>query len=172
VWVCRHCGSEVEDKFTDVTTCWKCGAGKDGSPPPAAKAPNVDQGTIARSGQQMTAGCGCLLFIVLAIVVGLAINHQSPEERQAKGARDQALDAYFMAQEFVKANLKTPATAKFPLYPNPGIGIIRQDDGGWLISGYVDSQNAFGALIRTKFICAIKEETEGKWRLQTLRFLE
>jgi hypothetical protein len=30
MWKCKKCGKQIEDNFD---ACWKCGTGKDGSPP-------------------------------------------------------------------------------------------------------------------------------------------
>lgn len=38
MWTCAHCGEEAPDNF-DV--CWKCGSGRDGSPPQTV-APGAD----------------------------------------------------------------------------------------------------------------------------------
>ncbi len=57
-------------------------------------------------------------------------------------------EAYVMAQGFVKAMLKSPKTADFPFldYSHRNLG-----DGKWIIQSYVDSQNGFGAMIRTQY---------------------
>jgi len=49
------------------------------------------------------------------------------------------------AQEFVRANLKSPASASFPW-----LDYKVYDMGGdkWAVSSYVDAQNGFGANIR------------------------
>ncbi len=56
--------------------------------------------------------------------------------------------AYITAQSFVKAMLKSPKTADFPFldYSHRNLG-----DGKWIIQSYVDSQNGFGAMIRTQY---------------------
>lgn len=50
--------------------------------------------------------------------------------------------------EDVRAQLKAPATAQFS-DPAPPV----QVDSGWLWESYVDAQNSYGALIRTRFRC-------------------
>ena len=52
------------------------------------------------------------------------------------------------AQEFVRAGLKSPASASFPW-----TDYKVYDLGGdkWIVSSYVDAQNGFGANIRTRW---------------------
>jgi hypothetical protein len=59
--------------------------------------------------------------------------------------------AYKMCKEQLKAKLKAPATAKFPEFGE--IRIAHPNIITIVIISYVDSQNSFGALIRTKWGC-------------------
>ena len=63
--------------------------------------------------------------------------------------------AYNYAEGFVEKMLKSPSTAEFP-------GVIEKDkhitdlgEGKYKINSWVDSQNGFGATIRTNFSCTI-----------------
>ena len=51
----------------------------------------------------------------------------------------------------VKDKLKAPATAKFSDESVTG----SDPDSVWFVSGAVDSQNSFGALIRSSFECSV-----------------
>ncbi|MBS3956046.1 MAG: hypothetical protein KGZ40_00720 [Clostridiales bacterium] len=54
----------------------------------------------------------------------------------------------------IKAILKSPSTAKFPgsfLSPLDGWG-FEKESGEVRVSGYVDSQNSFGAMLRSQFV--------------------
>ena len=57
--------------------------------------------------------------------------------------------AQLHAEAFVKKYLKSPSTAKFPKC-NEYIYDLSSDI--WLVSGYVDAQNSFGAITRQYFI--------------------
>ncbi len=65
-------------------------------------------------------------------------------------ADDGSLGARAAARNFVVEKLKAPATAEFG-----DITAIQLGDGTWAVSGSVDSQNSFGALIRSQFDCSI-----------------
>jgi hypothetical protein len=76
-----------------------------------------------------------------------------------------APDAIRMCQQFAAARLVAPATAKFPpaavwtakLFPS----------GDWQVSGYVDSQNRLGALVRSDLYCEMRK-TGDQWRLDSI----
>lgn len=66
-----------------------------------------------------------------------------------------------IAQEFVKAELKTPSSAKFPWDNNTYT--ISKEKGNWVVKGYVDAQNIYGATVRYKFeSCFSLEWIDGK----------
>lgn len=83
-----------------------------------------------------------------------------------------SVEAYFMAQEFVKKHLKAPATADFPSYSNQDINISRRNDTTFLISGFVDAQNSFGANLRTNYKCEIMYVGNDLWQLVNINILE
>lgn len=53
------------------------------------------------------------------------------------------------------AQLKSPASAQFPV---DVISIVGDDERGYLVNGFVDSQNSYGALIRNDFKAEISIE--------------
>ena len=53
------------------------------------------------------------------------------------------------------AQLKSPASAQFPV---DIISIVGNDERGYRVDGFVDSQNSFGAMIRNDFAAEIKIE--------------
>lgn len=54
---------------------------------------------------------------------------------------------------FVKRQLRAPATADFAPHRELTIG---NDGARWSVSGYVDAQNGFGAMIRSHYTCVIR----------------
>lgn len=69
-------------------------------------------------------------------------------------------DAYIFSQDVVEGRLKAPRTAKFPFRD---YSIRLQSDCVYVVSSYVDSQNGFGALIRTHWVVKIQKLPEGRW---------
>ncbi len=71
--------------------------------------------------------------------------------------------AFVMSQEFVKRRLRAPATADFPSWPSEyrsqAIG-----DCKYQVITYVDAQNGFGALIRSRYSATmLLHPDEGSW---------
>jgi len=58
-------------------------------------------------------------------------------------------DAYFYGKEYVKRNLKAPSSAKFGSYGNSSVQHYKGCK--FVVNGYVDSQNSFGAMLRSNY---------------------
>lgn len=78
-------------------------------------------------------------------------------------SEDGRKDAYYMSREFVKKQLKAPATADFPRYTDPAVEAHHRGKGVFLVKGYVDAQNAFGANLRTRYLCELKDNGDKTW---------
>lgn len=63
------------------------------------------------------------------------------------------LNATTRCQMLVQNYLKSPSTAKFPADYTKHVTVI--DDVHFNIESYVDSQNSYGATIRTPFTCKL-----------------
>lgn len=53
------------------------------------------------------------------------------------------------------AQLKSPASAQFPV---DVISIVGDDERGYRVDGFVDSQNSYGAMVRNDFAAEVKIE--------------
>jgi len=84
----------------------------------------------------------------------------------AGGATD--LDAWQMSKQFVTRGLKAPKTADFPWFSEEFVQ-RGQGSNDFTVSAYVDSQNSFGALIRSDWTARVHHEGSGNWRLRYLR---
>lgn len=80
--------------------------------------------------------------------------YRSEKNKQTKSDASSFL-AYNYAKDFVKAKLKSPSTAEFPIASEQSKHINKLSNGSYKINSWVDSQNGFGATIRTKFSCII-----------------
>ncbi len=57
--------------------------------------------------------------------------------------------------------LKAPATAKFPDFDEM---IVRGSNGRYNVSGFVDAQNGYGAMIRSQYTYNVEKNSAGKWK--------
>lgn len=64
------------------------------------------------------------------------------------------IDAMTDAQFFVEKQLKSPSTAEFS-----NMESTLQYENIFKVTGSVDSQNSFGAMIRTNFECVVEYES-------------
>ncbi|HRH69028.1 MAG TPA: hypothetical protein PLB89_05955 [Flavobacteriales bacterium] len=69
------------------------------------------------------------------------------DEAMAKEKCD-GVDLAIAAEQYVKAQLKSPATAEFSGYQD---NMVQFENDEYSYLGYVDSQNGFGALLRMHF---------------------
>lgn len=73
-------------------------------------------------------------------------------------------EAYATARDEVLRRLVSPATAEFPgLWDDYLDHVALEHDGTFRVSSYVDSQNRFGALVRTAFDVRLRREPDGAW---------
>ena len=70
--------------------------------------------------------------------------------------------AQHACEQFTSDRLKAPSTAQFT-----GVTASKTGDKTYRVTGGVDSQNSFGATVRTEFSCQVKHEGDG-WRLRDL----
>lgn len=127
-----------------------------------------------REPQQLSFLARVFLGMLALAAAGLCISFFVPDTPvdpyvAAETAREEEeLSAKYAAQGFVEAQLKAPATAKWP--PAKQFSARRFDFAGrsaWEISGYVDAQNSFGASIRTHFTTTVLKSENGWSHIET-----
>ena len=74
------------------------------------------------------------------------------------------IELHIQAQEFVKQGLKAPSTAKFPTLP---YDTSTDGNGLYRVVSYVDSQNSFGAMMRSDWSVTMRL-TGKRWILEKL----
>lgn len=82
------------------------------------------------------------------------------------------MDGYYAGQSFVKKHLKAPSSAKFSNpYSDDGASFQRRvDENTFHVGGWVDSQNGFGAMIRTTWEAQVSYAGSGRnWNLDWLQ---
>lgn len=96
-----------------------------------------------------------VLLVVAALLYG-AIKDE-PESLES-----QHTDAYFACREFVGQQLKAPATADFPRHDSPDVSVTGENP--FTVRSVVDSENGFGASVRSRFTCSVTRLPNGNWR--------
>ena len=101
----------------------------------------------------------------------IQIRENTERERkrlEEKTENKRLLLAYTYAEDEVKKRLKSPRTAQFPGTSERVTHIKYISGDTYFIDSFVDSQNGFGALVRTHFYCKI-EVGEDYYRLLDLK---
>lgn len=99
------------------------------------------------------------LLAAFVISVGSGMLGGGPDEPRER--TDHARDA---CHEQVEARLKAPATADFTDTAQTG-----GKRGPWTFSGYVDSENSFGAKVRARWSCEARLSGEDVIATATVR---
>jgi hypothetical protein len=164
--VCRFCGRELVEKPAPHKTrnggAYQCSVCKGYVRPEAIQCKHchaVFPGESERPAppppkplplwQKILVGVAC---VVLAIGFGASffIGRAPPAPRQPD-----RVSAWVDCRSFVEQNLKSPASAAFPISNDPGVTIAKLSNGRWSVLGFVDAENSFGAKIRQDFGCQI-----------------
>ncbi|MEQ9374126.1 MAG: hypothetical protein RIG68_03055 [Imperialibacter sp.] len=100
------------------------------------------------------------LVIIGIIILAIFINYlgNNPDKPKEKKQYVTEYEAKVVAETQVKELLKAPSTAKFSGVKDTKIEAIA--GGGYKVSGYVDSQNSFGAMLRSKYTCDVFVDKE------------
>lgn len=101
---------------------------------------------------------------------GIPTNAPSQSTQPIHEDKADEITAFVMSQTFVKRELVSPSSAKFPWFDKSMATQVDEDT--WVISSYVDSQNRFGAMLRTYYIAKVKYLGNDKWHLLDLEFYE
>lgn len=73
--------------------------------------------------------------------------------------------AQVMCEDFVEDRLRSPGSADFQR-PDSTIEVGTNE---WQVSGSVDAENGFGALVRIDYVCTIRADGDGMWTLVDLQ---
>lgn len=79
------------------------------------------------------------------------------------GGGGDSFAAEYTCNDFVKDRLKSPSTAHFPSDTSSHVG------NTWTVHGSVDSENGFGASLRSTFTCTMTVSGDN-WHLDNLDF--
>ncbi len=120
------------------------------------------------------------IFLVVAVIsiIFYSINHKEkkkapPIEKKSWHEIVDKKAAFYAAQQFIEKYLKVPKTAEHPSYYDIGENNIKHlGSQTYEINSYVDSQNSFGALLRTDYYLKIMQHKKDKWKLLDIKTLE
>jgi len=153
---CPDCKNQVSDQ---ATSCPKCGR-------PFSREESHRLASDGAFFRKLSFGT-----IIVGVMAWIIISFVSPSSTKAPpvNLEGDPLEAFVMSQFYVEQNLKAPRSAKFPLYDKSMAA--KTDYRVWVIRSHVDSQNSYGAMIRTRYKAVMEYlGEEGKWELRGLEF--
>jgi hypothetical protein len=105
-----------------------------------------------------------VVFFALCGACGVALASAGSHSSDSTTAQVKEMTAFDMCKQSVRAKLKAPSTAKFRDYfGDQAPTISGSGDGPYNIASTVDSQNGFGAMIRSTFLCTAIDRGGDQW---------
>ncbi|ULJ61041.1 J domain-containing protein [Wielerella bovis] len=96
-------------------------------------------------------------FKILLSIIGLCVVAvMFSGNGKTSGAKLDEWGAQVSCEDAVSNMLKAPTTAKFDNWVRTPNG-----DGSFMVTGTVDSQNSFGAMLRSQFSCKVRDKGNG-----------
>lgn len=125
-----------------------------------------------KQGTSFAVGCLAVVAVVIFISIMATILSTRGPETSKVSDDDLAERAFYKSQEYMKGYLKAPAGADFPYYNSASVKRVAGDGKGTMyeVLSYVDSQNSFGAKIRTNYKCSIvRVHADNSWVMAELK---
>lgn len=98
------------------------------------------------------------LMVIVGVLMAVIIIAAIVGSKEPKKPGSQTYEAQVMAEKFIKGRLRAPGTAEFG-----GERVAHLGGEKYLVTGYVDAQNAFGAKLRNQWICTVEQTGETQW---------
>jgi hypothetical protein len=98
-----------------------------------------------------------LVFILAVAIVPKTAREQRQYdefqrlEAQREADKEHRLQAQVGCEVYIRERLKAPSSADF----SSSVAIAPREEGGYVVRGSVDAQNAFGAKLRRIYVCAV-----------------
>lgn len=137
----------------------------------------------SQTNQQPPSMKGLFFFVCFCAAIFLLFTKACKDDRtpeqiaqadSLQTAKDMEVAAGIIAQNAVKVQLKSPASADFPLGASV---VIKPGHNLYVVRSYVDSQNSFGAMIRTNYVVTLSYRSgdrleDRNWDIEKVTFEE
>ena len=174
---CPYCAEEIRQ---EAVKCKHCGSGLEGTDN-ASQTNNVSARKQSKHGhtsasvlswfQKADQGTKATIMIIVGVIVvvsGAILVGVNANQSSSNGSEENETTACVMAQSFVEEVLKSPSSADFQWCTDAQKQKVKENV--YRIRSHVDSQNSFGAQIRSEYVAQVKYVGDDNWRLQYLKF--
>jgi hypothetical protein len=156
---CRECSKPVA---ADAPTCPACGVTQPGEG--GAERDQAKRLAAEKVKRQTNIGCGAIVLGIIALTALFSVLGGDEVDEPATADR---FSAEVACEDFVERRLRAPSTADYTGVAATGGG------NSWTVSGSVDSENGFGAKIRSRFGCRMTYDPQAEqWTLLELTGLQ
>lgn len=101
-----------------------------------------------------------LMILLFVIIINIFIPDNDKNTTTETTQEVTESQAYIISKNYVESILKSPSTADFPLLD---YGAVEISEDKFQVNGYVDSQNGFGAMVRSNFTVILSYNGTGPW---------
>jgi hypothetical protein len=96
--------------------------------------------------------CAIIFFVFAVIIIGNAGDDTYSTSTSTQTSKTYTADtinyvAEYFAKQYVEYSLKAPSTAEF----SSDVAVAQGADGNYVVTGYVDAENSFGATLRSYY---------------------
>lgn len=159
--VCPYCRSEIKkekEEFYNPET-----------------ATEVQKLKVDNSNKGKSIAAIITVLLVVGLIIGFVsccIGSGTSSTPTTKSEQSLEIEAFVGSQMVVEDNLKSPSSAKFPLYTDSKVSVKKIAENKYSVSAYVDSENSFGAMIRNYYTCTVTLLDNDRYRVEDLKFYE
>lgn len=93
--------------------------------------------------------------------------NESKAQFEDNSNEDHTIEAFVYTQEQIEKQIKSPSSTE---WPTASESLQKRERNLYTFKSYFDSQNSFGAMIRTKYICVV-EENNNLYKIIELQLL-
>ena len=107
-------------------------------------------------------GAIVIVVTILGLIIGIVqcVNPNKSKQEDMDSYGHIKKDAQFIAKYEISNRLKAPSTAEFEWNPT-----TNRIGDSWTVSGYVDAQNSFGAMIRSNYSIKITFSSKDDYKV-------
>ncbi|MDD5013841.1 MAG: hypothetical protein PHW73_01900 [Atribacterota bacterium] len=110
-----------------------------------------------------------MMALIFIFGFALACGGTSGESSAQQSEQSKEIEALVGSQMVVEDCLKSPSSANFPLIADDLVVVTKIKENEYFVNSYVDSENSFGAMIRTFYTCKVILD-EDEYTVKDLKF--